>query len=237
MQFIDPDGMWPEDSKDPDPLFDRKYINPVDRDRLNRGDWKNGISKDDDNSTMSEMMKFMPRYIAGGNNETNSSSTKSRNGWKILKSFIQTNPTKTLAGEILQIVSRFTWQLPQQVLGVLIAETTALFGGVQSVNFAEGATFIKSKYYKHGSGLTVGSIVTTEVNPSSRVKRHEFGHTVQSSFLGPLWLPVIAAPSFIRATILSIGWNIGMFQNVDYEHFYKESWATDLGNNYGKSIK
>ena len=56
--------------------------------------------------------------------------------------------------------------------------------------------------------------------------KHEYGHTMQSRKLGPLYLLVIGLPSIIWA---------GCFEGyrkkhgVDYDDFYTEAWANKLG--------
>ena len=58
---------------------------------------------------------------------------------------------------------------------------------------------------------------------------HEYGHTIQSYILGPLYLLVIGLPS-----ILWCGWisNWKCNQDKSYYWFYSEKWATYLGLKY-----
>jgi hypothetical protein len=50
---------------------------------------------------------------------------------------------KTVVGKILQILSHFTWELPQQVVGVLSAEISNVLGGVDNVYKQNGACSLK----------------------------------------------------------------------------------------------
>ena len=60
------------------------------------------------------------------------------------------------------------------------------------------------------------------------VIRHEYGHSLQSLILGPLYLPVIGLPSFLRANVpvFAKNWRSG---RKDYYDFYPERWANKLG--------
>lgn len=56
--------------------------------------------------------------------------------------------------------------------------------------------------------------------------KHEYGHTIQSKYLGPLYLIVIGLPSLIWAGCFK---NYRKKNNVSYYDFYTESWADKLG--------
>ena len=55
---------------------------------------------------------------------------------------------------------------------------------------------------------------------------HEYGHTIQSHKLGPLYLLVIALPSMIWAGCFE---NYRIKHNIDYYSFYTEVSADKLG--------
>lgn len=59
-----------------------------------------------------------------------------------------------------------------------------------------------------------------------RVIKHEKGHSVQSLYLGWLYLFVIAIPSLIWAGCFD---NYRKKHNVSYYSFYTEKWADKLG--------
>ena len=56
--------------------------------------------------------------------------------------------------------------------------------------------------------------------------KHEYGHSVQSAYLGPLYLFVIGIPSLIWAGCFD-SWREK--HNKSYYWFYTESWADKLG--------
>lgn len=57
---------------------------------------------------------------------------------------------------------------------------------------------------------------------------HEYGHTVQSCILGPLFLPVIGLPSLLWAG-LPVFRRFRERRGVSYYRFYPERWANFLG--------
>ena len=63
---------------------------------------------------------------------------------------------------------------------------------------------------------------------------HEYGHTIQSLILGPLFLPVIGIPSFIWAS-LPVFEKLRERKGLSYYWLYCEKWATSLGNKIAKS--
>lgn len=63
---------------------------------------------------------------------------------------------------------------------------------------------------------------------------HEYGHTIQSLILGPMFLPVIGIPSFIWAS-LPVFERLRSRRRISYYWLYCEKWATNLGNRIAKS--
>lgn len=203
----------------------------------------NYIGRGEDGSSATNGRMMIPRVASLGEYASNDKSSneggsgavanaggkkksgKLRNAWKILGSFFSVDPNKTVLGKIVQVLSHFTWQLPQQLSGVLYAEALNLFGGVESVSKLNGAVLVRTKF---SGGLTLGNVITSS---SPYIDKHEWGHTAQSGILGPLYFPAIAIPSFIRATGISIGQMLGGLKNFteeDYYNFYTESWANKL---------
>jgi hypothetical protein len=70
----------------------------------------------------------------------------------------------------------------------------------------------------------IAFIDATRLRTEYRERPHEWGHSIQCRILGPLYLPVVAIPSFLRAN----------FGAGTYLNFYTEKWAENLGNNYSK---
>ena len=118
-------------------------------------------------------------------------------------------------------IALWIWQLPQNLLGLLLmlilqGETRHRLG---SIRFYYLKTF--------PGGVTLGEYIFVGTRQDLTV-RHEFGHVMQSRYLGPLYLLVIGLPSLLHA------WLNGAIGCCDrhpegYYHFYTESWADRLG--------
>ena len=69
-----------------------------------------------------------------------------------------------------------------------------------------------------------------------RLLAHEYGHTIQSLLLGPLYLPLIGLPSLLWA---SVPWfeRYRRIHRVDYYDLYTERWANHCGARYAKAPK
>ncbi len=107
-------------------------------------------------------------------------------------------------GWFWQILSRFTWQLPQTGLGLTFAQISNTFGNIESVDYYAGATVLKSRYDNlfyglGGTGLTMGSYIignnTIEADPNNPLFQHEYGHYLQSRAAGWAYIPRYAIPS------------------------------------------
>lgn len=94
-------------------------------------------------------------------------------------------------GNFGQILSRFTWELPQTLFGHLGSQTENLFEGVKSVSYYGGATAVETYSAKWG-GFTLGSFIIghrgLHADPNNSLFQHEYGHYLQSRASGPLYL-------------------------------------------------
>ena len=61
---------------------------------------------------------------------------------------------------------------------------------------------------------------------SGRLLVHEYGHTIQSLILGPLYLIVIGIPSFLWAFLMG---KKRREKQIPYGAFFTEKWANRLG--------
>lgn len=66
-----------------------------------------------------------------------------------------------------------------------------------------------------------------------RLLAHEYGHTIQSLLLGPLYLPVIGLPSFLWAGFRPAV-RLREQRKLPYSWLYTESWADRNGAKYAK---
>ena len=105
-------------------------------------------------------------------------------------------------GSFKQILSRFTWELPQTLVGFLGAHGTNMFGTVDKVDYYDGATVVRKRGGTFGA-LTLGSFMigdrTIEADPTNTLFQHEYGHYLQSQAFGWLYLPKFGIPSLLDA--------------------------------------
>lgn len=65
---------------------------------------------------------------------------------------------------------------------------------------------------------------------------HEYGHSLQSLILGPLYLLIIGIPSFMWAA-LPVFRKMRRERRISYYSFYTESWANALGERINTNKK
>ena len=124
---------------------------------------------------------------------------------------------------LLELLS-FIWQLPQTLLGYIIL----LFcNQTHTLNY-KGRTIRVCKGFP--GGISLGYVVIVNKFPYNpytwNTVKHEWGHTRQSLYLGPLYLLVIGLPSIIWA------WLYGPIIKPSangYYKFYTERLADKLG--------
>ena len=137
---------------------------------------------------------------------------------------------------VLYTILQCTWGLPQTLIGGMIY----LLRNKSSREHFRGAIVTISKSPRDMSlGLSLGLFIfiqrpvnVKDYKATDRfLLRHEYGHTIQSLILGPLYLPVIGLPSFLWA-------NLPCFEHyrrqhhISYYAFYTERWANHLADKY-----
>lgn len=128
---------------------------------------------------------------------------------------------------VLFSLVQWTYGLPQNLIGaVLMLALKVRHPGRASGRYRECRTF---SWDRSGS-MSLGMFLFLG-NAGKRlpfVRAHEYGHSIQSLILGPLYLPVIGIPSFLRANVpfLAKNWKSG---KASYYDFYPERWANRAG--------
>ncbi len=125
---------------------------------------------------------------------------------------------------LLYIILQCTWGLVQTLVGFLFF----------LANFKRPHRIYRGCIDTHwniGGGLSLGLFIFTpsEERPNSQpIRVHEYGHTIQSLILGPLYLFVVG--------IISVTWaNLPYFVKrrrtrcIRYTSCFVESWASRLG--------
>ena len=121
--------------------------------------------------------------------------------------------------KILDIIL-YLWQLPQNLAGLLL---------VLVLKPEDSYQFNRARLYyatRMRGGISLGRYIIVRSamrDYSGRTEWHEYGHSRQSMFLGPLYLLVIGLPSLLWAAV----WQPG--HGSSYYDFYTEKWADKLG--------
>lgn len=115
----------------------------------------------------------------------------------------------------------FIWQLPQNIVGFIVFIYCRLFGRKSQIYKGKIATL-----WLFPGGLSMGDFIFVHKDYDYNLIQHEYGHTFQSLYLGPLYLFIIGIPSLIWAGFF------GKYRNkkhISYYSFYPEKWADKLG--------
>ena len=107
----------------------------------------------------------------------------------------------------------YLWQLPQHLLALLLR---LIYKG----NDSEYNDCIVRKSVRMHGGISLGKyIIVNQWFKEINIK-HEYGHSVQSRYLGWLYLIVIGLPSLLWAMF---------YKGNNYYSFFTEKWADKLG--------
>ena len=119
------------------------------------------------------------------------------------------------------------WEALQKFAALIVIKIS----GSKKIGQYQDATLY---HWKWQGGMSLSNTIflpfeqTTGVWQEDYIK-HEYGHTIQSKILGPLYLFVIGLPSLLWAWL---GDNYREKHNKSYYDFYTESWANKLGGAY-----
>jgi hypothetical protein len=129
---------------------------------------------------------------------------------QITRGLFLTDSCRSPLGRMWQLVSRFTWELPQTFVGWLYSLCRALVGQADRVDHFGGITFVTKSGCKYGMGVSLGSFIDLWVDPwtcgegekfvlGNQLCMHEVGHTADSQRFGWAYLPVIGLSSLLSA--------------------------------------
>lgn len=133
-----------------------------------------------------------------------------------------------------------TWGIIWTLVGLFVFAFTFLFlRSKVEIGTVAGRIYIKFKEGKFG-GASLGVVYLLGKHAGKRTHKHELGHTIQSMYWGPLFIPVIAVPSAIRCGL----WNkirkyhykkYGVYPS--YDSIWFEGQATRIGvSNFGDIV-
>lgn len=129
---------------------------------------------------------------------------------------------------IIYALLQLSWGCVQNALGIAAWLLAMVLNPKREVSFYHGAVLTRWRFsFSMGLGMFIfyGHAGTEE---AAQVLVHEWGHTIQSIILGPLFMLVIALPSTIWAFVPIFGkWRKeGRYKYTD---FFCEKWANKLG--------
>jgi len=120
-------------------------------------------------------------------------------------------------------ISLFIWELPQILLAIMII--ILLRRKIVKNESYKRARIIYIKSFPGGISLGKYIILNEKHYGRKFLKKHEYGHSIQSLYLGWFYLAVVGIPSIIRAFI----WRSFKLNLQDYYKGYPENWANRLG--------
>lgn len=119
----------------------------------------------------------------------------------------------------------WVWQLPQHLMGLLFV---LLFGRkAQKERYESAIVYWISQEW----GISLGWYIFLNPNLHNKTTvKHEYGHSIQSQRLGPLYLFVVGLPSITMNTLSMILYRAGKPAFArNYYNRWPESWADTLG--------
>lgn len=123
---------------------------------------------------------------------------------------------------------QFTWGLPQNLGGML----WFLFYLRKPHDLWHGSVVTRIRRRRFSGGFTLGIFIflTEPLGEEAEhdLRIHEYGHTVQSLYLGPLWSLVIGLPSMLWCNLPPFQ-KLRRQRDIPYSALYCEGWADRLG--------
>ncbi len=147
--------------------------------------------------------EFIFGYLSGwfrglfkGKNPFKEGFEAARNEAKITLGLFRSGGDQNFFQSAWEVVSRFTWQLPQTLVGYGYANYLNYTSDTK-IDYYGGATTISTPAMKNT--VTLGNYIAGNPNlkadPSNYLFQHEFGHYLQSKKYGPAYLSAFAIPS------------------------------------------
>lgn len=149
--------------------------------------------------------EFIFGYLSGwfrglfkGKNPFKEGFNAAINETKLTLGLFRSGGHQNIFQSIWEVVSRFTWQLPQTLVGYGYANYLNYTSDTK-IDYYGGATTISTPAMKNA--VTLGNYIAGNPNlkadPSNYLFQHEFGHYLQSKKYGPAYLSAFAIPSGI----------------------------------------
>ena len=120
----------------------------------------------------------------------------------------------------------YFWQLPQNLVGLILWLYFRLFGGRMSSRVYNKHIWLYVSKKMRGA-ISLGNIVFVSEREQwdDKTVKHELGHCKQSQYLGWLYLPVVGFSSLIHAWL----YKYNPADPNGYYRYWCEAWADRLG--------
>lgn len=131
---------------------------------------------------------------------------------------------------ILYTILQLTWGIIQNVLGIFLFILLTIIKANRKRFYYHGSIVSRWRFgFSMGLGMFIflGTRISAE-RKEEEVIVHEFGHTIQSIILGPLFMLVIAIPSTVWAFTPAFK-RLRKERNIPYVWFFCEAWANYEG--------
>ena len=133
----------------------------------------------------------------------------------------------------LYVFWQWTWGLPQNLVGGALYLYYRLKG---CSHFSYQGARVVIWTQKSGS-MSMGHFLFMHPNwkpYNHRLLSHEYGHTIQSLILGPMYLPLVGVPSIIWAGLPAFE-RMRERTHRSYYSVYPENWANHFGDRFAKA--
>lgn len=134
-----------------------------------------------------------------------------------------------LQGGLVRMIMRLTYELPQTIVGFLLAQV--LNYAAAGIVYRVADVSVLTYHYPQGQAVSLGSylIGTKELRAESTLCIHEYGHCLQSRWWGPLYLLVIGLPSVMSVLFAPAQHHLRWFEQEaslrGYLYFYAQAKA------------
>lgn len=112
----------------------------------------------------------------------------------------------------------YVWQLPQNFLGLCLMP---FYYTTKRIEYKTSVVRICPSFR---SGISLGRYIYLKYEISNHIK-HEYGHSIQSKMLGPLYLLIVGLPSISHNMFCKCI----SHKHRSYYNWYCEKWADKLG--------
>lgn len=127
----------------------------------------------------------------------------------------------------LRIALLWLWQLPQHLIALFVCLIFRVKPTIEFMPSKISSSFSLGEYIFLDSSAYKSKQVRGDYGWAVII--HELGHTIQSRYLGWLWIIIIGIPSAFHWIWYKF---YGAKHGANYYSFYTEKWADELGGVY-----